>query len=258
MEPVMMNGPRSLISRKVGGLAIDGMGIAVHVPSVPTGGLCIPFFDLVKAKAPQLADDDISERCRQVSRNLIKEGHANHTHIQWLIAEGRGCIPMLTAGMGVGMIEIGHGREVAEVIADEIQKLMVAEIAAHGEIGGDLAEFESLTALYRCAPLARRRNRTPGHWYRWRGKDESQAFKDKGIWRTKDGEWMAAHALATSYAQWLFPEFMHWTIGLIVGDPRVKAAFWSMIGARSQYVQEAQPATPLKGPRLVIDNEKPE
>ncbi|MBP2229639.1 hypothetical protein J2847_002938 [Azospirillum agricola] len=262
-----MSGPRTLVSRSAGVLNLPGRDSATlraFIPGIPTGGLCVPTVDYLNMlSGGKLSPEELGR--------LVKELHAEYRkmgvppiHTQFIITDELGCIPTLSTDFMVANLEaldVPGCDTVAEHIGIILDEMACDELGEDGK-GGDIATFESLTRLHRCAGSPR--GRAPGHWHHIRGKVLSDAVtkkQRKGVWKTEDGEWRASHEVALDYAQWLFPDFHVWTIRLLMDNPvtrcRLNGALQSIFGFTFTPVEPAAPA-PEPHLRLVHDADQGE
>lgn len=231
MNAIPLNGPRTLVSRCAGSLTFGDNGIPplpVFVPAVPIGMVAVPLRPILRL----LTGEDVPEDLLRSTKQALKEAGITSEALQVLLTEELGCIDTVSAAVALGLIEAGWSKEAADQFAPFLERLAAASLSTDGT-GGSIARFESLTRLHRIA--GKPKGKAPGHWYHRRGREEAGAFGGKGAWRTESGEWMASHQLAASYAQWLFPAFLIWTMDLIFDDPvsrqRMEGMFQRIFGA---------------------------
>lgn len=213
MNAIAFNGVRTIVSRSVSYIGIGERQFPLLIPAVPIGEPCIPAADLVWALAQAIDYETAKEKAKELVGTL-RAGGVPHERLQALIAEGYGCVDTVSTSVAVPLVDIVYGSATAEKFTSLVAAATEKGDLADGK-GGDIARFESLTAIHRCAPKDKRRGKGPGHWYRWRGKDMAAITNGKGVWRIEGGEWMASHELALDYASWLFPRFLIWMIDLI-------------------------------------------
>ncbi|QCG97357.1 hypothetical protein E6C67_26660 [Azospirillum sp. TSA2s] len=248
-----ISGPRTLISRSAGVLTLPGHDkptLRTFIPGIPTGGLCVPTVDYLNMlTGGELPPDEVRSAADELRMEYHRAG-VPPVHMQVIITEELGCIDTLSTDFIVANIEglgVPHCDTLAEHIGVILDEMADDTLGDDGK-GGDMAAFESLTRLHRCAGSPR--GKAPGHWRHLRGKELSDAVVKKGrkgVWRTADGEWRASHDVALDYAQWLFPAFQLWTIRLLADDPRVTAAFHRIFGFGFTI---SEPAAPAPEPHL--------
>ena len=243
-----MSGPRTLISRSAGALTLPGDDrtlLRTFVPSIPTGGLCVPTVDFIRMlMGREMSEGAVADIASEL-QDVCRREQAPPIHTQVIITEELGCIHTVSTEFIVANIE-GLGLPHADTLADNLGILldeMADDKLGPDGMGGDVAAFESLSRLHRCA--GKPRGKAPGHWHRIRGKALSDAVtkrRRKGVWKTADGEWRASHEVALDYAQWLFPAFQLWTIRVLADDPRVTDAFHRIFGFGFTITEPAAPA----------------
>ncbi|WP_448206472.1 hypothetical protein [Azospirillum sp. sgz302134] len=265
MTAIPLNGPRTLISRCVGSVFPTGdgdNGIPVFVPGIPINELVVPVEAFVRAViggrldrtldsieqtagldavAPIRAKADTAANDAAVSfKGELLRGGVPLTHVQTIITRS-GTVDTISAFVACKVVNAVFSEEAAGALRREFDLLGESSLGDDGR-GGEIASFESLTALHECA--GKPKGKAPGHWRHRHREFIARVGEDggKGAWRAESGAWYAQHELALDYACFLFPDFHAFVIDLAFGDPRVKGMFEAMFGV--SFV----PAMPVERP----------
>ena len=162
-----MSGPRTLISRSAGALTLPGADrplLRTFVPSIPTGGLCVPTVDFIRMlMGREMSEGAVADIASEL-QDVCRREQAPPIHTQVIITEELGCIHTVSTEFIVANIEglgLPHADTLAEGLGILLDEMADDKLGPDG-MGGDVAAFESLTRLHRCA--GKPRGKAPGHF----------------------------------------------------------------------------------------------